>query len=142
MGTASRPATPDQIRLLVGLSCLPILPMIAVAMLYFTGLHAASDHAPAWRAFAIALAIGAAYGLVLVRVIPVFGGTLPNITSVRTALTLGPVAALFVVVVIGRLVQQAIPVTTGFIGGVDAVLAILLLMRSFRAFSQAATPPR
>jgi hypothetical protein len=116
--------------------------MIAIGMLYFTGLHAVRDQAPAWRAFAIALAVGATLGLVLVRFVPVFGGTLPNPMPLRIVLPFSPIVALFLVVVTGRLVQEAIPVTTGFIAGVDAVLAILLLIGSLRGLSEAATPPR
>jgi hypothetical protein len=130
MTTTSRPATPDQVRLLIGLSSLVVLPMVAFVMVYFTGHQTVPDHAPAWWAFAFALAAGAALGLVLVRFVPLFGGTTPTLAPVRTALSLTPVFCLFVVVVIGRLVQQAVPVTTGFIAGLDAVLACVLLFRS------------
>lgn len=143
MNTTSRPATPDQVRLLIGLSSLMGLPMLAVVMVYFTGHQTAPDHAPAWWAFAVALAVGATtVGLVLVRFVPLFGGTLPELAPVRTALAFTPIVALFVVVVIGRLVQQAVPVTTGFIAGVDVVLATVLLIRSLRALSESTSGPR
>ena len=142
MNTTSRPATPDQVRLLIGLSCLTVLPMLAVVMVYFTGHQAASDHAPAWRAFALALAVGVTQGLIWVRFVPRFGGTVPKDSSVRAALAFTPIVALVMVVVIGRLVQQAVPMTTGFIAGIDVVLATVLLFRSLRALSETATHPR
>jgi hypothetical protein len=114
----------------MGLSCLTVLPMVAFVMVYFTGHQTVRDHAPAWWAFAFALVAGAAMGLVLVRFIPLFGGTTPTLAPVRTALSVAPILCLFVVVVIGRLVQQAVPVTTGFIAGLDAVLASVLPFRS------------
>src|SRR5229473_1378961 len=142
MSTTSRPATPDQVRLLIGLSSFMVLPMVAVVMIYVTGQQAAPDHAPAWRAFAFALAVGATVGLVLVRFIPLFGGTLPELAPVRTALPLTPIMLLFLVIVVGRLMQQAVAVTTGFVAGVDAVLATILLIRSLRALSESTTRPR
>ncbi len=142
MSTTSRPATPDQVRLLIGLSSFMVLPMVAVVMIYVTGQQAAPDHAPAWRAFAFALAVGATVGLVLVRFIPLFGGTLPELAPVRTALPLTPIILLFLVIVVGRLMQQAVAVTTGFVAGVDAVLATILLIRSLRALSESTTRPR
>ena len=36
MSKPSRPATPDQVRLLIGLSSLMVLPLLAVVMIYFT----------------------------------------------------------------------------------------------------------
>jgi hypothetical protein len=57
MSTTRRPATPDQVRLLIGLSCLTVLPLLAVVMVYFTVRQTALDHAPAWWAFACALAV-------------------------------------------------------------------------------------
>jgi len=119
-----------------------VLPMVAVVMIYVTGQQAAPDHAPAWRAFAFALAVGATVGLVLVRFIPLFGGTLPELAPVRTALPLTPIILLFLVIVVGRLMQQAVAVTTGFVAGVDAVLATILLIRSLRALSESTTRPR
>jgi hypothetical protein len=142
MSATSRPATPDQVRLIIGLSCIPALPMVIIAMLYVTNLQATPDHASAWRAFAFALACGAAEGLLLVRFVPIFGGSLPSFTPARNALPFGWVAALLVAVVIGRLVHQGLPVTMGFIAGVDAVLATVLLLRSLRGFSQTATHPQ
>jgi hypothetical protein len=104
--------------------------MVAFVMVYFTGHQTVPDHAPAWWAFACALVAGAAMGLVLVRFVPVFGGTTPTLAPVRTALSVAPIFCLFVVVVIGRLVHQAVPVTTGFVAGLDTVLASVLLFRS------------
>jgi hypothetical protein len=49
--------------------------------------------------------------------------------------------ALVVVVVIGRLVHQAVPLTTGFLAGIDAVLATVLLTRSLRSMRQNPMPP-
>jgi hypothetical protein len=142
MTTTSRSATPDQIRLLIGLSCLPVLPMVAFVMVYFRGHQTFPDHAPAWWAFAFALTAGAAVGLVLVRFVPLFGGTPPTLTPVRIAVRFAPVIGLLVVAVVGRLVHQAVPVTTGFIAGLDAVLATVLLIRSLRALSRTTTQPR
>jgi hypothetical protein len=71
-------------------------------------------------------------GLIWVRFIPLFGGTVPKYAPVRAAVAFTPIVALLLVVVIGRLVQQAVPVTTGFIAGVDAVLGTVLLTRSLR----------
>jgi hypothetical protein len=53
-----------------------------------------------------------------------------------------PILALVLVVVIGRLLHQAIPLTTGFIAGIDAVLATVLLLRSLRAMSITTGSPR
>jgi hypothetical protein len=134
MSTTSRPATPDQVRLLIGLSSLMVLPMLAVVMVYFTGHQTAPLQAPSWRAFVFALVVGAAtVGLVLVRFAPLFGGTPPTRAPARIAVQFAPLFGLFLIVVIGRLVHQAVPVTTGFIAGVDAVLATVLLIRSLRA---------
>jgi len=44
-----------------------------------------------------------------------------------------PFVALAAVLLVGRLVDQAVPVTTGFLAGVDAVLAGVLLIRSLRS---------
>jgi len=141
MSTTSRPATPDQVRLLIGLPSLMVLPMVAFVMVYFTG-QTASDHAPAWLAFAVALAVGGTQGLIWVRFVPPFGGTPPTQSSVRAAMAFSPVVALVLVVVIGRLVHQAVPLTTGFIAGIDAVLAPVLLIRSLRAISKTTGQPR
>lgn len=142
MTTTSKPATPDQVRLLIGLSSLMVLPMLAVVMVYFTGHQTASDHAPAWRAFTLALAVGVTQGLIWVRFVPLFGGTVPKQSSARAALAFTPIVALALVVVIGRLVQQAVPMTTGFIAGIDAVLATVLLLRSLRAMSRTTGQPQ
>jgi hypothetical protein len=141
MSTTSQPATPDQIRLLIGLSCLTVLPMVAFVMVYFT-VHQTSDHAPAWLAFAVAMAVGGAQGLIWVRFVAPFGGTAPTQSSVRAAMAFSPILALVLVVVIGRLLHQAIPLTTGFIAGIDAVLATVLLLRSLRAMSTTTGSPR
>jgi hypothetical protein len=50
--------------------------------------------------------------------------------------------ALLVVIWIGRLSHQGVPVTMGFVAGTDAVLAIVLVTRSLRGLSQIAPPPR
>ncbi len=142
MNTTSRPATPDQIRLLIGLSSLMVLPMVAVVIGYYTAHQSASDPTPAWRAFAFALLAGAAVGLALVRFVPLFGGTLPTLAPVRAVLPFTPIILLFLLVVVGRLVQQAVPVTTGFIGGGEAVVATVLLIRSLRAMRESTTRPR
>jgi len=142
MSTTSRPATPDQVRLIIGLSCLPSLLMLAAGMLYFASLQQTPDREPAWLAFAFALAGGAAWGLLLIRFVPLFGGTLPSQSTARTALPYAWVAVLVVAVVIGRLVHQTIPVAFGFLAGVDAVLATVLLLRSLRGRSETATQPR
>ena len=142
MNTTSRPATPDQIRLLIGLSSLMVLPMVAVVMVYYMAHQSAPDPAPAWRAFAFALVAGAAVGLALVRFVPLFGGTLPTLAPVRAVLPFTPIILLFLLVVVGRLVQQAVPVTTGFIGGGEAVVAMVLLIRSLRAMRESTTRPR
>ena len=142
MSTTSRPASPDQVRLLIGLSSLTFLPMLAFVMVYFTGHQTGSDHGPAWLAFAAALAVGGIQGLIWVRFVPLFGGTVPTQSAVRAALAFTPIVALAVVVVIGRLVQQAVPLTTGFIAGIDAVLAPVLLIRSLRAMSKTTRRPQ
>jgi hypothetical protein len=142
MSTTSRPATPDQVRLLVGLSSLVVLPMVAFVMVYFTSHQTVPDHAPAWWGFALALAVGAVMGLVLVRFVPLLGGTVPALAPVRAAVAFAPIVALFVAIVIGRLLQQAVPVTTGFVAGVDVVLATVLLIRSLRAMNRTTGPPR
>jgi hypothetical protein len=142
MNTTSRPATPDQISLLIGLSSLMVLPLVAVVMIYFTVNQATPDHAPAWRAFAFALVAGVAVGLALVRFVPLFGGTLPTLAPVRAVLPFTPIILLFLLVVVGRLVQQVVPVTTGFIAGVDIMLATVLLIRSLRALRESTTRPR
>jgi hypothetical protein len=132
MSTTSRRATPEQVRLLIGLSSLMMLPLLAIVMVYFTVHQAAPDHAPTWRAFAFALAVGAIMGLALLLSVPFFGGTVHPIAPVRAAVAFVPLVALLVVLVVGRLVHQAVPVTIGFIAGVDIVLATLLLIRSLR----------
>lgn len=133
MSTTSRPATPDQVRLLIGLSCLPVLPLLGIVIAYFIRHQPAADRPPALWAFASALAVGATMGLAFVRFMPLFGGTVPRLAPVRAAVAFYPIVALGVVVVIARLLHQAVPVTTGFIAGVDAVLAIVLLIRSMRS---------
>lgn len=142
MNTTSRPATPDQIRLLIGLSSLMVLPMVAVVMVYSTAHQTAPDPAPAWRAFAFALVAGAAVSLALVHFVPLFGGTLPTLAPVRAVLTFTPIILLFPLVVVGRLVQQVVPVTSGFIGGGEAAVATVLLIRSLRAMLESTTRPR
>ncbi len=142
MPTESRPATPEQLRLLFGLSSLAVLPMVAFVMVYLISHQPAPEHAPAWRVFAIALGAGACLGTVLVRFVPVFGGSLPSRPSVRTAMAIVVSVSLFVAITIGRLAHQGVPVAMGFVAGTDAVLAIVLLMRSLRGLSQIAAPPR
>ncbi|HKV29441.1 MAG TPA: hypothetical protein VJT14_00325 [Candidatus Dormibacteraeota bacterium] len=142
MRTESQPATREQVGLLVGLSSLTALPLLTIVMVYVTGHQTAPDHAPAWRAFAIALAAGAFWGLVFVRFVPLFGGALPGSPSVRTVLAILAAVSLIVVEVIGRVAHQALPVTMGFIAGTDSVLAIVLLIRSLRRLSEIATTPR
>jgi hypothetical protein len=90
MNTTSRPATPDQVRLLIGLSSLMGLPMVAVVMIYVTVNQATPDHGPAWRAFVLALAVGAIVGLVFARFFPLFGGTSPKLAAVRTRFAVHP----------------------------------------------------
>jgi len=142
MNTTSQPATPDQVRLIIGLSCLTVLPMVAFVMVYFTGHQTVPDHAPAWMAFAVALAVGGTQGLLWVRFVPLFGGTAPTQSSARAVLAFTPIVALASVVVIGRMVHEAVPLTTGFIAGIDAVLAPVLLIRSLRAASRTTGQPR
>jgi hypothetical protein len=142
MNTTSRPATPDQVRLLIGLSSLMGLPMVAVVMIYVTVNQATPDHGPAWRAFVLALAVGAIVGLVFARFFPLFGGTSPKLAAVRTALPFTPIVAFVVVEVVGRVLHQSVPVTTGFLAGVDAVLATILLISSLRALSESTTRSR
>jgi hypothetical protein len=132
MGTTSRPATPDQVRLLIGLSCLPVLPLLGIVIAYFIRQQLAADRPPALWAFAFALAVGATMGLALVRFMPLFGGTVHRLAPVRAAVAFYPIVSLVVVVVIARLLHQAVPVTTGFIAGVDAMLAAVLLFRWLR----------
>jgi hypothetical protein len=132
MSTSSRPATPEQVRLLIGLSCLPILPLLGFVIAYFIRQQPAAERPPALWAFAFALAVGATMGLAFVRFMPVFGGTVPRLAPVRAAVAFYPIVALGVVVVIARLLHQAVPVTTGFIAGVDAMLAAVLLFRWLR----------
>lgn len=138
----SRPATPEQVRLLIGLSSLLSLPMLAFVMLYVTSQTTASGHLPAWRAFAVGLGLGACVGAVWVRFIPLVGGSAPSRPAVSRALVFAAPVALIAIIWIGRLVHQAIPLTTGLIAGTDAVLAIVLLLRSLRGLSQIAPPPQ
>jgi len=133
MSTTSRPATPNQSHLLIGLSSLIFLPMLAVVMISYTAHQTTPDHGPAWRAFVFAVAVGVIMGGVLVRAVPTFGGTVPALAPVRGAAALVPFVALAVVFLVGRLVHQPVPVTTGFLAGVDAVLAAVLLLRSLRS---------
>ncbi len=133
MSTAARPATPEQVRLLIGLSSLMVLPLLAVIMIYVTLHQATADHGPAWRAFVFALVIGAIMGGALVSFVPIFGGTVPALAPLRAALAFLPFVAFAVVLLVGWLVHQAVPVTTGFLAGADAVLAALLLLRSLRS---------
>jgi hypothetical protein len=142
MPDESRPASPEQVRLIFGLSSLAMLPLVAIVMVYLIGHQAAADQAPAWRAFAVALAAGAGMGVMLVRFFPLFGGSPPGRRSVRTALAILAPIALLAVIWIGRLAHQGVPVTMGFVAGTDAFLAIVLLTRSLRSLSQMATPPR
>jgi hypothetical protein len=109
-----------------------VLPLDVVVMAYVTVHQTVLDHAPAWRAFAFAVAVGAAVGLLFVRFFPLFGGTLPTVAAVRTAVPFTPIVALVLVGVLGRVLHQYIPATTGFVAGVDAVLAAVLLPRSLR----------
>jgi hypothetical protein len=102
--------------------------MAVVVMLYVTSQQSAADRAPAWLAFAFALAVGAIMGLVLIGFVPFFGGTVPALAPVAFA----PIVALVVAIVVGRLVHQAVPVTIGFIAGIDLLLAVVLLIRSLR----------
>lgn len=133
MSTSSRPATPEQVRLLIGLSCLPVLPLLGIVIAYFIRHQPAADRPAALWSFAFALAVGASMGLTLVRFVPLFGGTMPAVTALRAAVAFFPIVALVVAVVIARLLHQSVPVTTGFIAGVDAVLAAVLLFRSLRS---------
>ena len=132
MSTTSRRATREQVRLLVGLSSLMVLPLLAVVMIYFTVQQATPDHAPAWRAFVFALVVGAIMGGALVSFVPIFGGNVPAPAPVRAAAAFVPIVGLVVVLLVGGLVHQAVPVTTGFLAGVDAILAAVLLTRSLR----------
>jgi hypothetical protein len=140
MHTESPPATPDQVRLLIGLSSLAVLPMVAFVMVYVTAHQSASDHAPTWRAFTAALGAGACWGMVLVRFVPVFGGSLPGRRSLRTVLLVLFLVSLIVVEAIGRVGHQTVPLTMGFIAGTDAILAIVLLTRSLRSLGEIARP--
>lgn len=132
MPTESRPATPERLRLLFGLSCLAVLPIVAIVMVYVTVHQRAPERLPAWRAFAVALAAGACLGAVLLRFVPVFGGSTPGRPRMRTASAILAPFALLVLIAIGRLLEQSVPVAMGFVVGTDAVLAIVLLTRSLR----------
>ena len=132
MGATSRPATPNQVRLLIGLSSLVVLPMLAFVMIYLTAHQTTPDHGPAWRAFVFALAVGAIMGGALVRFVPTFGGSVPAPAPFRAAAAFVPFVALAAVLLVGLLVHQPVPVTTGFLAGVDAVLATVLPIRSRR----------
>ena len=136
-----RPATPEQVRLIIGLSCLMALTMVAVVMVYVVGQQAASAQVATWGAFAVAMAAGAGYGMVLVRFVPLFGGSLPRRPFARTLLAISSVVVLFVVQIVGRLAHQALAGTMGFIAGVDIVLAVVLLIISLRHLSEI-RPPR
>ena len=135
-----RPATPGQVRLLVGLSSLMGLAMVTVVMVYLLGHQAASAQVATVRAFAVAMAAGGCYGMVLVRFVPLFGGSLPRRPLERTVLVSSSVVVLFVVEVVGRLAHQALSVTLGFIAGIDTILAVVLLIISFRHLSEIRSP--
>src|SRR5260370_36536060 len=105
MNTTSRPATPDQIRLLIGLSSLMVLPMVAVVMVYYMAHQSASDPTPALRAFAFALVAGAAVGLPLVRFLPLVRGTLPRLRPARAVLPITPIIPLVLGVAFGPCVR-------------------------------------
>lgn len=138
MSTTPPPATPDQARLIIGLSCLTSLPMLGIAMMYMTRYQVASDRAPTWLAFGFALTVGVIMGLVLVRFVPVLGGTVSPLAPVRAAVAFVPVA-LVVAVVVGQLAHQAVAVTIGFVAGVDALLAAVLLIRSLGTLRKTTT---
>jgi hypothetical protein len=110
-----------------------VLPLLAAVMIYFTVHQTTPDHGPAWRAFVFALVVGAIMGGALVSFVPIFGGTVPALAPVRAAAALVPFVALVVVLLVGRLVHQAVPLTTGFLACVDGVLAAVLLLRSLRS---------
>jgi FtsH-binding integral membrane protein len=116
--------------------------MVAFVMVYVTAHQSASDHAATWRAFTAALAAGACWGMVLVRFVPVFGGSPPSRRSLRTVLLVLFLVSLIVVEAIGRVAHQTVPLTMGFIAGTDAILATVLLMRSLRSLSEIARPSR
>jgi hypothetical protein len=109
-----------------------VLPLLAVVMIYFTVQQTTPDHRPAWRAFVLTLVVGAIMGGDLVSFAPIFGGTVPALAPVRAAAAFVPIVALVVVLLVGGLLHQAVPVTSGFLAGVDAVLASVLLTRSLR----------
>ena len=142
MSQESRPANQEQVRLLIGFSSLTALPLVAIVMVYVAGHQTAADQAAAWQSFAFALVAGACWSLVFVRFVPLFGGSLPSRPTVRNVLSILVVVSLFVVEVIGGIAHQALPVTLGFIAGTDAVLAIVLLIRSLRSLSQMQPPPQ
>ena len=135
-----RPATPEQVRLLIGLSSLMALAMVAVVMVYTLGHQTAAAQVATWRAFALAMAAGACYGMVLVRFAPLFGGSLPHRPVARTLLASSFVVVLFVVEIVGRLAHQTLSVTLGFIAGVDIVLAVVLLIISLSHLSEIRSP--
>ncbi len=110
MPIASQPATPEQLRLLFGLSSLAALPMVAIVMVYLTAHETVAE---------------------FVRFVPLFGGSPPS-QPLRSALAILVPVFPIVVVAIGRLAHEAIPVTMGLVAGTDAVLASVLLMRSLR----------
>jgi hypothetical protein len=116
--------------------------MLVAGMVYFASLQATTDRVSAWLAFALALGAGAVWGLVLIRFVPLFGGTAPSLSPARAAFPFAWIAVLVVAVVIGRLVHQTVPAGIGFLAGVDAVLAIVLLLGSRGNLNQTATDHR
>ena len=129
MSTTSRLATPEQVRLLVGLSCLGSLPLGAVAMIYVVSHYPTADQAAAWLAFVVAAVVGALMGLMLLRLAPVFGGSLVGRPSGAKTVVLAP-AILLVVLLAAALVGERLAATMGYVFGTDAVLAGGLLARS------------
>jgi hypothetical protein len=130
MSAPSGPASPQQIRLLIGLSGLPLLAGLVAVIVYVAGYQAVAGRSAAWVAFVVALVPGAIVGWCLVRFVPLFGGTVPRVASLRPALPYGAMVALLAAVVIGRLVHQAVPVPVGYLAGFEAVMASVLLIRS------------
>ena len=130
MSTQSGPASPEQLRLLIGLSGLPLLAGLVVVMVYVTGYQAVASRSAAWVAFVVALVPGAIVGWCLVRFVPFFGGTMPRVASLAPALPYGAIVAFFAAVVIGLLVHQGVPVPIGYLAGFEAVMAGVLLIRS------------
>jgi hypothetical protein len=133
MDRLNQPATIRQIRLMFAASSVLALVMVLGVTWWWLSTLTAPARADALRAFAVAGMGGAFLTILVVRFVrnPLWTGSRGKVHPLWAVVFVG---GLLVILVIGRLTHEALPILFGYLVGFDlTMLAVLLILVSRRA---------